>query len=158
MRYIYNPPYRLFKFPSILRNGEKREKWIGQLRRESKDKTTWKPGDSDRVCSNHFADGEPTVTHPFRELKLGYEKQIPQPSRKIFKHPVPPKEAKKHIAAEIVQTSSQFRTPPRENQEQHPEFPSEHQYYLFPGCEKCGGCVYKDILIQKCQKKKLSVW
>ena len=73
MRYIQNPPYRLFKFASILRNGEKREKWIGQLRRESKDKTTWKPGDSDRVCSNHFVDGEPTVTHPFRELNLGYE-------------------------------------------------------------------------------------
>ena len=105
------------------------------------------------MCSNNFVDGEPTVTHPFRELKLGYEKQIPQPSRKIFKHPVPPKEAKKHITAEIVQTSSQFRTPPRENQEQHPDFPSEHQYYLLPGCEKCGGCVYKDILIQKYQKK-----
>ena len=52
-------------------------------------------------------------------LKLGYEKQIPQPRRKIFKHPVPPKKAKKHIAVETVQTSSPFRTPPRENQEQH---------------------------------------
>ena len=109
------------------------------------------------MCSNNFVDGEPTVTHPFRELKIGYEKQIPQPSRKIFKHPVPPKEAKKHIAAEIVQTSSQFRTPPLVNQEQHPEFPSEHQYYLLPGCEKCGGCVYNDILVQNYQKK-LSIW
>ena len=96
---------------------EKREKWIGKLRWENKDKTTWKPCDSDRVCSDHFVDGEPTVTYPFPELKLGYEKQIPQPRRKIFKHPALPKKAKKHIAAETVQTSSPFRTPPRENQE-----------------------------------------
>ena len=143
---VYNPPYRLFKFPNILRNGEKREKWIGQLRRENKDKTTWKPCDSDRVCSDHFVDGEPTVTYPFPELKLGYEKQIPQPRRKIFKHPALPKKAKKHIAAETVQTSSPFRTPPRENQEQHSEFPLEHQYCLLLGREKCGGCVYKDIV------------
>ena len=100
------------------------------------------------MCSDHFVDGEATVTHPFPELKLGYEKQIPQPKKKIFKHPVPPKKAKKHIAAETVQTSSPFRTPARENQEQHPEFPSEHQYCLLPGREKCDGCVYKDILIQ----------
>ena len=31
------------------------------------------------------------VAHPFPELKLGYEKQIPQPRRKIFKDPIPPK-------------------------------------------------------------------
>ena len=91
---------------------------MGQLRRENKDKTTWKPCNSDRVCSDHFDDGEPTVTHPFPELKLGYKKQIPQPRRKIFKHPVPLKEAKKHIAAETVQTSP-FTTPPDKNQEQH---------------------------------------
>ena len=108
------PTYRLFKFPSILRNGEKREKWIGQLRRENRDKTTWKPCDNDRVCSDHFFDGEPTVSHPFPELKLSYEKQIPQPRRQIFEHPGPPKKARKHIIAETVQTSSPFRTPPRE--------------------------------------------
>ena len=78
---VYNPSYGLFKFPSIWRNGEKREKWTGQLREENKDKTTWKPCDSDRVCSIHFVDCEPTVTHPFPELKLGYEKQIPQRRR-----------------------------------------------------------------------------
>ena len=125
---------------------EKIEKWIGQLRRENKDKTTWKPCDSDRVCSDHFVDGEPTVTRPFPELKLGYEKQIPQTRRKLFKHPVLPRKAKKHIAAETVQTSSPFRTPPRENQQQHPEFLSKHQYCLLPGREKCGGCVCKDIV------------
>ena len=107
------------------------------------------------MCSDHFVDGKPTVTHPFPEIKLYYEKQIPQPRRKVFKHPVPLKKAKKHIAAETVQTLSPFRTPPLENQEQHPEFPSEHQYCLLPDREKCGVCVYnKAILIQKYLEKK----
>ena len=153
---VYNSPYRLFKFPSILRNGEKREKWIGQLGRENKDKTIWKPCDSDRVCIDHFVDRKPTVTHPFTELKIGCEKQIPQPRRKIFKRPVPPKKAKKHIAAETVQTSSPFRTPPRKNQEKLPEFPFEHQYCLLTNRGKSGSLVYKDILIQKYQKKLIS--
>ena len=112
-----------------------------------------KPCNSDRVCSDHFVDGQPTVTHPFLELKLVYEKQTPQPRREIFKRPVQTEKAKKHIAAETVQTQSPFRTPPSENQEQHPEFPLEHQYCLLPGREKCGGCLYKVILIQKYQKK-----
>ena len=107
---------------------KKKEKWIGQLRRESKDKTIWKPCDSNRVCSDHFVDGEVTVTHPFPELKLGYEKQILQPRRKIFKYPVPLKKAKKDIPAETVQISSPFRTPQLEHQEQHPEFPMKHQF------------------------------
>ena len=29
---ICNPSYRLHKFPSVLRNSEKRGKWTGQLR------------------------------------------------------------------------------------------------------------------------------
>ena len=97
------------------------------LRRENRDKTTWKSCDSDRVCSDHFVDSELTVSHPSPKLKHGYVKQTPQPRRQIFKHPAPPRKAKKHIAAETVQTSSPCRTLPRENQEQNPEFPSEHQ-------------------------------
>ena len=37
---LYNPPYKLFKFPSILRNGEKREKWIGELDEKTKKKNS----------------------------------------------------------------------------------------------------------------------
>ena len=43
---------------------------------------------------------EPTITHPFPQLKLGYGKQIPQRRREIVKHPVPPKKAKKQSDAE----------------------------------------------------------
>ena len=65
--------------------------------------------------------------------------------RQLVKHPVPPKNAKKYIAEETAQTSPPFRIPPYKNQEQHPEFPPEHQYCLLPGREKCGSFVYKDI-------------
>ena len=37
---IYNPRYGLFKFPSILTNEKRRNKWIGQLRQENQEKTT----------------------------------------------------------------------------------------------------------------------
>ena len=110
---VYNPPYRLFKFPSILRDREKREKSIRQLRQINKSKTICKSCDSGKVRSDHFVDGEPTITHPFPKLKLGYEKQILQPRRESHKHPVPPKKAKKHIAAETIQTSPPFGNPPR---------------------------------------------
>ena len=106
---VYNPPYRLFKFPSILRDREKREKSIGQLRHINKSKSC----DRGKVRSDHFVDGEPTITHPFPKLKLGYEKEILQPRRESHKHPVPPKKAKKHIAAETIQTSPRFGNPPR---------------------------------------------
>ena len=54
---LYNPPYKLFKFPSILRNGEKREKWIGELDEKTKKKKL-PPCDNDKLCSDHFVDGE----------------------------------------------------------------------------------------------------
>ena len=84
-------------------------------------------------------------------------KKKTQPKRELVKLPVPPKKTKKQIAEETAQTSPPFRTPPRKNQEQHPEFPPENQYFLLPSREKCGGCICKGLLIQKHQKKKLSI-
>ena len=54
-------------------------------------------------------------------------KKKTQPKRELVKLPVPPKKTKKQIAEETAQTSPPFRTPPRKNQEQHPEFPPENQ-------------------------------
>ena len=48
------PPFKLYCFPSILRNAELRNKWIRALKRQNKDKTEWKPSESDRVCSIHL--------------------------------------------------------------------------------------------------------
>ena len=104
------------------------------------------------MFSDHFVDGEPAVTQLFPLLKLNYEKQIPKPRKEIIKHPVLPKNAKKHVTEETGQTSPPIRTPPRKNQQHHPELPLKHQHWLLPGREKCGGCVYKAVSIQKYQK------
>ena len=79
-----------------------------------------------------------------------------QPRREVVKHPVPPKKAKKYIASETAQTSPPLGIPLLENQGQHPRFPTEHHYSLLTEREKCGSCVYKDILIQKYQKRVFS--
>ena len=36
--------------------------------------TSWKPGQSDMVCSKHFVDEIPTNENPFPTLNVGYEK------------------------------------------------------------------------------------
>ena len=48
------PAFKLYCFPSILRNADIRNKWITVLKKQNKDKTGWKPSESDRVCSIHF--------------------------------------------------------------------------------------------------------
>ena len=80
-----------------------------------------------------------------------------QPRREAVKNPVPPKKAKKYIASETAQASPPIGIPLLENQGQHPRFPTEHHYSLLTEREKCGSCVYKDMLIQKYQKKKILV-
>ena len=42
------------------------------MKRENVDKTRWEPSDSDRVCSDHFVDGEPTPSNPNPSISLGY--------------------------------------------------------------------------------------
>ena len=48
------PPFKLYCFRSILRNAELRNKWIRALKRQNKDKTEWRPSESDKVCSISF--------------------------------------------------------------------------------------------------------
>ena len=79
------PPFRLFLFPSIKRYGHKRDEWIRVLKRQTADKKPWTPCGSDRVCSDHFVDGEPTVQYPNPTLKLGYEQTPMQPRRQLFR-------------------------------------------------------------------------
>ena len=57
-------PFKLFCFPSTLRNSRDRSKWVKLLRREIPGKKKWEPCDSDRVCSMHFVNNEPTAEHP----------------------------------------------------------------------------------------------
>ena len=86
-----DPPYKLYCFPSSLRNGDKRKRWIAALRRINKGKSEWKPCNSDRVCSKHFVDGEPTNAKPDPTLHMGYDLPQKKSRRELFRHPVPPR-------------------------------------------------------------------
>ena len=49
-----NTVFIVYHHSNILRNAELRNKWIRALKRQNKDKTEWKPSESDRVCSIQF--------------------------------------------------------------------------------------------------------
>ena len=73
---------RLFPFPTLLRNPDGRQRWKEAVNRADA-KRPWKymdPSKDQRVCSEHFVDGEPTEQHPDPELHLGYE--LPDSKRK----------------------------------------------------------------------------
>ena len=74
-------PFELYMFPSMLKNGESRKKWVALMKRQTQKKTAWTPCPSDRVCSDHFVDGIPTPENPFPSLKLGYSVEE-KPKRK----------------------------------------------------------------------------
>ena len=66
---------RLFPFPTLLRNPDGRQRWKEAVNRADA-KQPWKymdPSKDQRVCSEHFIDGEPTEQHPDPELHLGYK-------------------------------------------------------------------------------------
>ena len=86
-----DPPYKLCCFPSSLRNGDKIKRWIAALRRINKGKSEWKPCNSDRVCSKHVVDGEPTNANPDPTLHMGYDIPQKKSRRELFRHPVPPR-------------------------------------------------------------------
>lgn len=77
-------PFKLYMFPSELRNGDKRKHWVSVMKRETTKKAAWTPRPSDRVCSDHFVDGIPTPENPFPSLKLGYDVQKKPKRYKAF--------------------------------------------------------------------------
>ena len=56
------------------------------MRRTTKQKSAWTPGDSDMVCSEHFVDGMPTDDDPYPSLRLGYEPP-PEKARRVVLRP-----------------------------------------------------------------------
>ena len=78
-------PFKLFCFPSILRNSKQRSKWVELLRRETTAKGKWEPGSSDRVCSIHFVDEQPSANNPYPTVNMGYEKKNQAKPRRIIK-------------------------------------------------------------------------
>ncbi len=84
-----SPPFRLYSFPSVKRNSDKRKEWIRLLKRTTHKNTSWTPGQSDMVCSLHFVDGEPSFMNPNPTLSLGYEKPAKKPRRKLCRQELP---------------------------------------------------------------------
>ena len=84
-------PFKLFFFPSELKNSESRERWINAMKRVKDNNKKWIPTESDRVCSEHFVDGEPTQNNPDPTIKLGYEVSMKKTRRNLTRKPLPVK-------------------------------------------------------------------
>ena len=81
------PPFKLYCFPSILRNAELRNKWIRALKRQNKDKTKYKPSESDRVCSIHFV-GSAYEANSVPAINLGYEVEEKKARMTLIRQPL----------------------------------------------------------------------
>ena len=84
------PPFKLYCFPSILRNTELRNTWIRALKRQNKDKTEWKPCESDKVCSIYLV-ASTYEANSVPTLKLGYEVEEKRSRKTLMRHPLPKK-------------------------------------------------------------------
>jgi len=115
------PPFVLFMFPSEKRNGEKKKEWISLLKRQTEKKTAWIPCGSDRVCSQHFIDGMPTVSNPNPTLNLGYNNLQSKPKRRVLFRSKP--KNSDSTSSTINTASSVLLSPPRSPSQSSP--PSE---------------------------------
>ena len=163
-----NRPFQLYCFPSTLRNNEQRQCWIKNMKRENANKSIWKPKESDRVCSVHFADGVPTNANPDPTLHLGYETTGKNTRRHLFRQPIP---CKKRKVLRSTSTSSSYSIE-SELQHQQPSnccysrqcdenisscsvlssF-SEHSYVKTPSTKDCDICTDKSELINSLVSK-----
>ena len=76
-------------FPSKLLNSERREVWIHKMRRVSATNTTWNPGESDMVCSEHFVDGYTPVENLDPTSNLGYVNEVKKQRRALVRQAEP---------------------------------------------------------------------
>lgn len=133
------PPYRLFCFPSTNRYLANRLEWVRRVKREKDDKSSWSPRPSDRVCSDHFVDAEPTCSNPYPSLKLGYDFREPVPRRELIRQHQPrPKKAKKRTLS--PGTSDQLSQ-------------GDHQYCRQENTEPCLSCIDKQEVINSSSKE-----
>ena len=151
-------------FPSIKRNFEKREAWIKLLKRVTADNKEWKPCGNDRVCSEHFVDGIPTVENPNPTLKLGYE--LKQNQGELYLESLSLKSLKRYqqaafqlslpIIQPLLYQVQPFISSPPSPSLSCPDFSSpvsEHCYCTRSNPINCESCDYKDVLINSYKKK-----
>ena len=135
------PPYCLWMFPSVKLNNERRQVWIKLMRRVTPDNRVWKPCSSDRVCSDQFVDGIPTVENPYPSLKLGYEVKETKPRRQIIRK----------IAA-VDYTDLGHPSSFTDADMSSSSIDTEHDYYKTVHIP-CSSCDYKDALIASLHQK-----
>lgn len=80
---ICPPPFRLFPFPTVLRDNESRERWRAALNKQDKKnpEQLLNPSKDMRVCSRHFVDGMPTSSNPDPTIDLGYSENFRHQNR-----------------------------------------------------------------------------
>ena len=163
------PPFKLYFFPSQLRNSEPRERWIRAMKRVSKNNAKWVPTASDRVCSDHFVDDEPTIANPDPTSNLGYEVGCKKPRRALFRKPLPVKR-KLCISTKDCQfsdlsvdsdTGAGCSSSPAQQQRLElvsptssiSSFWSDHTYCTTPATESCAKCADQAELIKSLIRK-----
>ena len=162
-------PFKLFPFPTELKDPEGRLKWAQLVRRKNGNKI-WIPKEDARLCSEHFVDGKPSEQNPYPSINLGYEplKQVkaraPPKARPFVYQPTPSKKVRLQSsevqgACGVLDASSNEAvtnsdSDPNASQTDHtPEsvahIESDHNY----GVSRCQGCVEKTCTIHNLRQK-----
>ena len=140
-------PFKLYCFPSVLRNSDSRKLWIKALNRINKDNSLWQPTQDDRVCSEHFVDGIPTPANPLPSLKLGYERHstVSKPRRELVRYEAP--QCKKKMkpledvsGPEVVEVANN-------DNDVAIGLNADHTYCKTDESRRCAGCDSKGHLI-----------
>lgn len=120
-----HPPFQLIPFPSEDKDPDGRSRWIRLVKRKTASGSKWQPKAHDRICSEHFKDGEPTKEWPDPTEKLGYQLAPFQSSSQSPRNP--PRERTAHIPkkrarfrGKLEDTESTPETFPHENSEEGP--------------------------------------
>ena len=144
------PPYKLFCFPSELKNAKARKIWIGRLRRENKDRSPWIPGVSDRVCSAHFVDGIPTVANSDPTINMGYDVPPKNCRRTLLRIPPVEQHSIGNTISDDIDTAEPMEIEPSfVSSPASPPPPTDHSYTIVtPQTKLCQKCNDKTSLIQ----------
>ena len=170
---ICKPPFILYPFPSEKKNPDGRRRWAKLVNRKNKSGHNWQPNYQDRICSEHFKDGEPTKEWPDPTEKLGYD----APGNSSAKSPRnPPKERVEYIPKKRVGKRKRDDTPnvpctdfidfddslPQENAEIVPvsedlqpeqkDHLGDHNYYSKYDTS-CTSCIEKQSVIEDLKLK-----
>ena len=158
-------PFKLYNFPSELRNGEARERWVNLMKREGPNKAKWLPTKTHVVCSLHFVDGIPTPLNPDPTLDMGYDLPAKKPRRELFRQPhtkrtkrkAPSDNAEYNITTtsdfemeESSTSTAEFLSPSSELQQLNL---LEHSYARTPSQIQCEKCIDKENLIESMVRK-----